>query len=125
MRTGDIGHIDADGYLFITDRLKELIKVKGFQVAPAELEALLLTHPSVADVAVIGRPDERAGELPVAYVVARGTLDVEALEAWVAQQVVAYKQLGDVVLCETIPKSAAGKILRRVLRAQDAQRVVG
>ncbi len=125
VRTGDIGHIDADGYLFITDRLKELIKVKGFQVAPAELEALLLTHPSVADVAVIGRPDERAGELPVAYVVARGTLDVEALEAWVAQQVVAYKQLGDVVLCETIPKSAAGKILRRVLRAQDAQRVVG
>lgn len=122
VRTGDIGTIDAEGYLCITDRLKELIKVKGFQVPPAELEALLLTHPAVADVAVIGRPDERAGEIPVAYVVARGALDPEAVKAWVAQRVVAYKQLGDVVRCEAIPKNPSGKILRRVLRAQDAQR---
>jgi acyl-CoA synthetase (AMP-forming)/AMP-acid ligase II len=123
VRTGDIGTIDADGYLTITDRLKELIKVKGFQVAPAELEALLFTHPAVADAAVIGRPDERAGELPVAYVVARGTLSVEQLKGWVAERVVQYKQLGDVVLCEAIPKTPAGKILRRVLRQQDAVRV--
>jgi acyl-CoA synthetase (AMP-forming)/AMP-acid ligase II len=122
VRTGDIGHIDADGYLYLTDRLKELIKVKGFQVAPAELEALLYTHPDVADAAVIGRSDERAGEVPVAYVVARGALDREALKAWVAQRVAEHKQIADVVLCEAIPKTPSGKILRRVLREQDAKR---
>jgi len=121
VRSGDLGHIDADGYLFITDRLKELIKVKGYQVAPAELEALLYTHPQVADAAVIGRADERAGEIPVAYVVARGALDREALKSWVAQRVADHKQLGDVVLCDAIPKTPSGKILRRVLRAQDAE----
>jgi acyl-CoA synthetase (AMP-forming)/AMP-acid ligase II len=123
VRTGDIGHFDADGYLFITDRLKELIKVKGFQVAPAELEALLSTHPEVADAAVIGRADERAGELPVAYVVPRGkALDAAALLDWVAERVVAYKRIADVVLCDSIPKTAAGKILRRELRQRDARR---
>ena len=69
LHTGDIGHIDADGHLFIVDRLKELIKYKGFQVPPAELEALLLTHPQIADAAVIGLPDDEAGEIPAAYVV--------------------------------------------------------
>jgi acyl-CoA synthetase (AMP-forming)/AMP-acid ligase II len=122
VRTGDIGAFDADGYLTITDRLKELIKVKGFQVAPAELEALLLTHPAVADAAVISRPDERAGELPVAYVVGRGVVDADAIKAWVAERVVEYKQLGDVVSCEAIPKNPSGKILRRILRATDAAR---
>jgi acyl-CoA synthetase (AMP-forming)/AMP-acid ligase II len=122
VRTGDIGVLDADGYLTITDRLKELIKVKGFQVAPAELEALLLTHPAVADAAVISRPDERAGELPVAYIVGRGAVDGEAIKAWVAERVVEYKQLGDVVSCEAIPKNPSGKILRRVLRTTDAAR---
>lgn len=129
VRTGDVGFFDVDGYLFVTDRLKELIKVKGFQVAPAELEALLATHPLVVDAAVIGRPDERAGELPVAYVVARDVRDgselSEQIKAWFGQRVAAYKQLADVVLCETIPKSAAGKILRQSLRTQDAQRVAG
>lgn len=123
VRTGDLGYFDADGYLFITDRLKELIKVKGFQVAPAELEGLLLTHPSVADVAVISRPDERSGELPVAYIVPRGTLDAQEIKVWLAERVVAYKQLADVVQCEIIPKTSSGKILRRMLRAQDAQRI--
>ncbi|HMK85015.1 MAG TPA: AMP-binding protein [Steroidobacteraceae bacterium] len=122
VRTGDIGYFDRDGYLFITDRLKELIKVKGFQVAPAELEALLLTHPSVADAAVIGRPDERAGEVPVAYVVARGTIDSQGLKDWFAGRVIGYKRLGEVIVCESIPKSPTGKILRRVLRAQDLKR---
>jgi acyl-CoA synthetase (AMP-forming)/AMP-acid ligase II len=120
--TGDVGYFDADGYLFITDRLKELIKVKGFQVAPAELEALLLTHPAVLDAAVIGRADERAGEVPVAFVVAREPIDGAALKDWVARRVIDYKHLHAVIFCESIPKSAAGKILRRVLRAQDAQR---
>lgn len=122
VRTGDIGHFDADGYLFITDRLKELIKVKGFQVAPAELEALLLTHEGVADVAVIGRADERAGEVPVAYVVRRAgtTLDRTGLMDWLEARVVAYKRLADVVFCDAIPKTPAGKILRRELRRRDA-----
>jgi acyl-CoA synthetase (AMP-forming)/AMP-acid ligase II len=122
VRTGDLGRIDADGYLYVTDRLKELIKVKAFQVAPAELEALLVTHPAVADVTVIGRPDERAGEVPVAYIVPRGTFDAEAIKAWVAERVVEYKQLADVVACEAIPKTPSGKILRRVVREMDARR---
>jgi acyl-CoA synthetase (AMP-forming)/AMP-acid ligase II len=122
VRTGDIACIDRDGYLFIVDRLKELIKVKGFQVAPAELEALLLTHPAVADVTVIGRADERAGEVPVAYVVPRGEFDADAVKAWTAARVVAYKQLADVIACEAIPRSPSGKMLRRVVRDIDARR---
>jgi acyl-CoA synthetase (AMP-forming)/AMP-acid ligase II len=122
IRSGDLGLVDADGFVFITDRLKELIKVKGLQVAPAELEALLLTHPSVADVAVIGRPDERAGEVPVAYVVSRGAPDADALKAWLAERVAPHKQLADVVSIDAIPKNPSGKLLRRVLRAQDAAR---
>lgn len=122
IRTGDLGHVDADGFVFITDRLKELIKVKGMQVAPAELEALLLTHPAVADAAVIGRPDERAGEVAVGYLVARGALDINALKAWLAERVAPHKQLADVVLVEAIPKNPSGKLLRRMLRAQDAAR---
>lgn len=116
MRTGDIGYIDDAGYLYVTDRLKELIKVKGFQVAPAELEALLVTHPNVADVAVIGRADERAGEVPVAFVVPRGELQPQALKDWLAERMVDYKHLADVFLCDAVPKTASGKILRRVLR---------
>lgn len=123
VRTGDIGYFDDDGYLYVTDRLKELIKVKGFQVAPAELEAILQGHPMVADVAVIGRPDARAGEIPVAYLVPRGRVDIDEIKAWVAAQVVDYKQLGDIVICDAIPKTPAGKILRRVIRGQDARRL--
>lgn len=123
IRTGDLGHFDADGFLFITDRLKELIKVKGLQVAPAELEALLLTHPAVADAAVIGRPDERAGEVPVAYLVARGTLEVDALKDWLRERVAPHKQIADAVLVEALPKTPSGKLLRRLLRASDAERL--
>lgn len=118
LHTGDIGHIDSDGHLFVVDRLKELIKVKGFQVAPAELEALLLTHPAVADAAVVGRPDDQAGEVAVAFVVLKpGQEASEAdLQGFVADQVAHYKQLDSVTFVDTIPKSAAGKILRRLLR---------
>lgn len=127
VRTGDFGFFDEDGYLYITDRLKEIMKVKGFQVAPAELEALLLTHPAIADAAVIGRPDPRAGELPVACVVSRNgratAATAEEIMGWVAARVAAHKRLADVVLCDAIPRSAAGKILRRALRALDAQRL--
>jgi 4-coumarate--CoA ligase len=120
LHTGDIGHIDADGHLFIVDRLKELIKYKGFQVPPAELEAVLLTHPAVADAAVVGIPDEEAGEIPVAYVVLRpGAEATEAdIEEFVASKVAHYKQIRRVHFIDAIPKSASGKILRRVLRDQ-------
>jgi len=120
LHTGDIGHVDADGHLYVVDRLKELIKYKGFQVPPAELEALLLTHPAVADAAVIGLPDDEAGEIPVAYVVLKDGQDVsgEEIQAFVADQVAHYKQVRIVHLVDAIPKSASGKILRRVLRDQ-------
>ena len=120
LHTGDIGHIDAAGHLHIVDRLKELIKYKGFQVAPAELEALLLTHPDVADAAVIGLPDPEAGEVPVAFVVVRPerSPSEDEVQAFVAGQVATYKQLHRITFVDAVPKSASGKILRRVLRDQ-------
>ena len=123
LHTGDIGHIDADGHLFIVDRLKELIKYKGFQVAPAELEALLLTHPQIADAAVIGLPDDEAGEIPAAYVVLKEGHDPTAadIQSFVADNVASYKQVRKLTFVDAIPKSASGKILRRVLRDQAKQ----
>ncbi len=118
LHTGDIGHVDEDGHVFIVDRLKELIKYKAFQVPPAELEALLLTHPAVADVAVVGLPDDEAGEIPAAFVVLRpGATATEAdLTEFVAGQVAHYKQIRRLTFIDAVPKSASGKILRRVLR---------
>jgi 4-coumarate--CoA ligase len=120
LHTGDIGTVDEDGHTFIVDRLKELIKVKGFQVPPAELEALLITHPEVADVAVIGVPDAEAGEKVKAFVVRGGdsTLSAETLQSFVAGQVASYKQVSEVEFIDAIPKSASGKILRRELRTR-------
>ena len=121
LHTGDIGHIDDDDHYVIVDRLKELIKYKGFQVAPAELEALLLTHPGVADAAVIGVPDDEAGEVPKAFVVMKPGDETPPAElmSFVAGQVATYKQLHSVELVEEIPKSASGKILHRLLRDQE------
>ncbi len=118
LHTGDIAHFDSDGYLFIVDRLKELIKYKAFQVPPAELESLLLTHPAIADAAVIGVPDPEAGELPAGFVVLKPGAKVDAAEimAFVAGRVAYYKQLRRLSFVDAIPKSASGKILRRVLR---------
>ena len=120
LHTGDVAVIDADGHTFIVDRLKELIKYKGFQVPPAELEALLLGEPRIADAAVIGVPDDEAGELPKAFVVkVPGTdIDAEGVKAYVAGHVASYKQIRLVEFVESIPKSASGKILRRELRAR-------
>ena len=120
LHTGDIGHLDADGHLYVVDRLKELIKYKGFQVPPAELEALLLTHPKVADAAVIGIPDDEAGEIPAGYVVLKEGQEAteDEIKQFVAGQVATYKQLGRVTFLDAVPKSASGKILRRVLRDQ-------
>ncbi len=122
LHTGDIGYVDEDGYFYIVDRLKELIKYKGFQVPPAELEALLITHPNIADVAVIGSPDEEAGELPKAFVVKEGEVtDTEIME-FVADKVAPHKKIRMVEFVDEIPKSASGKILRRVLIEQERAR---
>ena len=115
LRTGDIGYVDEDGFFYIVDRLKELIKVKGFQVAPAELEGVLLAHPAVADAAVIPYPDEEAGEIPKAFVVLRGAATPEDLIGFVAARVAPYKKVRLLEIVDHIPKSASGKILRRVL----------
>ncbi|WP_309665348.1 AMP-binding protein [Tabrizicola sp.] len=118
LRTGDLGVVDADGYLFIRDRLKELIKVKGFQVAPAEVEAELLGVSGVADAAVIGVPDDDAGELPMAFVVQSPGSDLTEAQvrAALVGKLASYKIPSRVEFIEAIPKSASGKILRRVLR---------
>nr|CAI5816914.1 unnamed protein product [Callosobruchus analis] len=119
LHTGDVAYYDSDGYFFIVDRIKELIKYKAFQVAPAELEALLLTHNSIEDAAVIGLPDEMAGELPLAFVVKKPgeKLTEREVEKFVEDNVSPQKRLrGGVVFVNEIPKNPTGKILRRVLR---------
>ena len=116
LRSGDIGHVDDDGYFFIVDRVKELIKYKGLQVPPAELEAVLLSHPAVADAAVVPLPDVECGEIPRAFVVLRGTATAEELMAYVAERVTPYKKVRRLEFIDAIPKSASGKILRRLLR---------
>ena len=119
LHTGDVGYTDEEGYVFIVDRVKEIIKYKGYQVAPAELEALLVGHPAVADAAVIGMPDAEAGEAPKAFVVPRGDVSAEELLGYVAARVAPYKKVRRIEFVETIPKSASGKILRRVLVEQE------
>jgi acyl-CoA synthetase (AMP-forming)/AMP-acid ligase II len=116
LHTGDVAIVDEDGYYSIVDRVKELIKYKGFQVAPAELEALIISHEQVADVAVIPVPDEEAGEIPKAFVV-KGSDDLteDDVKGFVSDRVSSYKQIRLVEFVDEIPKSASGKILRRVL----------
>ena len=123
LHTGDLVRFDDDGNLFIVDRLKELIKYNGFQVAPAELEALLLTHPDVHDVAVVRGEDAEGREIPVAYVV--GSTDGDALMAWVAERVAPHKRVRRVEHIDAIPKSPSGKILRRLLAERERARVSG
>jgi acyl-CoA synthetase (AMP-forming)/AMP-acid ligase II len=115
LHTGDLCYLDEDGYLYVVDRLKELIKYKGYQVAPAELEHLLLTHPAVADAAVVPRPDPEAGEVPVAHVALRGQATAEELLAYVAERVAPYKRVRAVRITDSVPRSPSGKLLRRVL----------
>jgi acyl-CoA synthetase (AMP-forming)/AMP-acid ligase II len=117
-RTGDVGWLEPEGWVHLTDRSKEMIKVNGFQVAPAELEAVLLSHPAVLDCAVFGLPDERAGEVPVAAVqLARGqAVSTEELRDLVASSLATYKQLRHVVVVDSVPRLPSGKVLRRTLR---------
>mmetsp|Transcript_6098 Transcript_6098/g.17045 ORF Transcript_6098/g.17045 Transcript_6098/m.17045 type:complete len:156 (-) Transcript_6098:92-559(-) len=126
LRTGDVAIIDDDGYVTITDRIKELIKYKGFQVAPAELEGLLLTSPDIVDACVIPVPDDEAGEVPRAYVVvrseAKGKVSEQDVLDYVAARAASHKHLrGGVVMCDSIPKTESGKILRRLVIAMDRE----
>ena len=121
LHTGDLGMVDEQGYVFIVDRVKELIKYKGLQVAPAELEAVLLSHPKVSDAAVVRFPDEEAGEVPKAFVVARDPVDPGELMAYVADRVAPHKKVRQVEFIDEIPKAASGKILRRLLMDRDRQ----
>jgi acyl-CoA synthetase (AMP-forming)/AMP-acid ligase II len=119
LHTGDVGRADEDGYVVLVDRVKELIKYKGYQVAPAELEAVLVEHPAVAEAAVVGRPDEEAGEVPKAFVSLAGEATAEEIMAFVAERVAPYKKLRGLEFVDEIPKSPSGKILRRVLNERD------
>ncbi|QKW23475.1 AMP-binding protein [Kitasatospora sp. NA04385] len=123
LHTGDVGRVDVDGWLFVVDRVKELIKYKGYQVAPAELEALLLTHPRITDAAVVGVTDAHGAEHPKAYVVPAFGCDLAEQEVveYVARRVAPYKKVREVEFLDAVPKSATGKILRRELRARAAK----
>jgi 4-coumarate--CoA ligase len=124
LHTGDIGYLDDGNSLFVVDRVKELIKYKGLQVPPAELEAILCSHDAVADAAVIGIPDDDAGELPKAFVAlkAGSTVTPEELVKYVASRVVSYKRLrGGVSFLQQIPRSPSGKILRKDLKLEAAK----
>lgn len=121
--TGDIGYVDDDGFFYIVDRVKELIKYKGYQVAPAELEALLVSHEAIADAAVIPSPSEEAGEVPKAFVVLKGEISPEEIMAWVATRVAPHKKIRLLDIVSEIPKAASGKILRRVLVEQERERL--
>ena len=128
--TGDVGVLDEDGYLAIVDRTKDMLLYKGYNVFPRELEEVLFGVPGVAGAAVVGRPDEEAGELPVAYVVrgaddAGAALTAESVMAVVNERVTPYKRLRDVVFIDAIPVSAAGKVLKRELAAREREGVAG
>ena len=123
LHTGDIGYADEDGHFFIVDRAKELIKYKGFQVPPAELEAILLTHPCVCDAAVIPYPDDEAGEVPKGIVVLKEPAAPEAILEFVAERVAPHKRIRHLEFVDKIPKSPSGKILRRVLVDMEKQKM--
>ena len=124
LHTGDVGRFDEDGYLYLIERKKEMIKYKGYQVAPAELEALLYEHPAVLDAAVIPKFDASGGEIPKACVVLRpgSQASPEELMAFIAERVAPYKKIRDVEFFDHIPKSLAGKILRRDLIQRERER---
>lgn len=116
LHTGDLGYVDDDGELFIVDRIKELIKYNGQQVSPAELEAILISHPKVADAAVIGVPDDEASEIPKGFVVAKEPTTAEEIMTFVAERVAPYKKIRQLEFIDQIPRTPVGKIERRGLR---------
>jgi long-chain acyl-CoA synthetase len=116
--TGDIAKMDEEGYVYILDRKKEMIKYRGYQIAPAELEAILMEHPAVQDCAVVGRPDKASGEIPKAFIVLHEGMmaDPAELMAFVAERVAPYKKIREVAFIPEVPKNFSGKILRRALK---------
>ncbi|VDO97383.1 unnamed protein product [Soboliphyme baturini] len=118
LHTGDIGYYDEDEFFYIVDRLKELIKVKGFQVTPSELEEVLLTHPNIEEVTVIGIPDSEKGERPFAYVIAKSSLTAEEVAEYLSKSVAPIKRISpkDVAFVESLPKTSLGKPQRRMLQ---------
>jgi len=126
-RTGDVGWLESEGWVHLTDRAKEMIKVKGFQVAPAEIESVLLGHSAVVDCAVFGLADEGSGEVPVAAVqLAPGhTVSVDELKQLVADSLANYKRLHDVIVVDAIPRLPSGKVLRRTLRDEWTSVILG
>ena len=122
LHSGDIGYADANGCFFVVDRVKELIKYKGLQIAPAELEAILLGHPSVADAAVIPLADDEAGQVPKGYVVLKAPATPEQIMGYLAERVAPYKKLRALEVTDQIPRSPSGKILRRVLVERELAR---
>ena len=125
LRTGDVAYVDADGFFFIVDRVKELIKHNAYQIAPAELEAVLLSHAAVADAAVIPSPDEESGEVPKAFVVLKSPVSTDEILDHVARHVAPYKKIRRIEIVEAIPKSPSGKILRRVLIEREREAANG
>jgi acyl-CoA synthetase (AMP-forming)/AMP-acid ligase II len=125
LHTGDVGYADEEGCFFVVDRVKELIKYKGLQIAPAELEAVLLAHPGVADAAVIPVPDDECGEVPKAFVVLRGETTPDQVMGFVAERVAPYKKLRALEVTDQIPKSPSGKILRRLLVERERTKAAG
>lgn len=125
-RTGDIGYIDEEGFLHFQDRVKEVIKYKGYTIAPFELEALLMKHEAVLDVAVIGKPDKEAGEIPKAYIVLkpeyRGKISEDEIIEWVRERISGYKRIREVEFVESLPRTPAGKLLRRVLKEREMEK---
>lgn len=117
LKTGDLCYINKEGYLFFVDRLKELIKYKGYQVAPAELENLLQSHPDIVEAAVVPFPDEEAGQIPMAFVVKGSGSDVSESQIMeiIAKQVAPYKRIRRVMFVDSLPKNATGKVLRKEL----------
>ena len=117
LRTGDLGHVTNAGHVVVVDRLKELIKVNAFQVAPAEVEAVLVEHPAILDAAVVGRPDHRCGEVPVAYIVTTSQVNHEDLAAWMVPRLAPYKHPVSYQTVDQLPRTPSGKLLRRHLRS--------
>ncbi len=124
--TGDIGHVDDDGYTYIVDRKKEMIKYKGFGIAPAEIESLLMEHPAVMDSAVIGIPDDEAGELPKGFVVIRPghSATPEEILDFANGKLAGYKKVHIIEFIDAIPKVPSGKILRRELKEKEREKAL-